>query len=239
VSPSRFTEIEAVVFDMDGVLVDSEPLHVEAARRTLAAYGVGYSDAENSEFTGFTDLEVVAILKRRHGLTPTVDELARRFADGLIALLQRQAVPLPGVPGVLVSLRQAGYRLALASSSSLEIIATTLRTLRITEHFPIVVSSVEVGRGKPAPDVFLAAASRLGLPPSRCLVVEDSRNGVLAAKRAGMACVAVPCGVTRGQDFAEADVVLDSLEALSPLLPGGVRGTRARPRPGPAAAGSG
>jgi HAD superfamily hydrolase (TIGR01509 family) len=239
VSPSRFTEIEAVVFDMDGVLVDSEPLHVEAARRTLAAYGVGYSDAENSEFTGFTDLEVFAILKRRHGLTPTVDELARRFADGLIALLQRQAVPLPGVPGVLVSLRQAGYRLALASSSSLEIIATTLRTLRITEHFPIVVSSVEVGRGKPAPDVFLAAASRLGLPPSRCLVVEDSRNGVLAAKRAGMACVAVPCGVTRGQDFAEADVVLDSLEALSPLLPGGVRGTRARPRPGPAAAGSG
>jgi HAD superfamily hydrolase (TIGR01509 family) len=239
VSPSRFTEIEAVVFDMDGVLVDSEPLHVEAARRSLAAYGVGYSDAENSEFTGFTDLEVFAILKRRHGLTPTVDELARRFADGLIALLQRQAVPLPGVPGVLVSLRQAGYRLALASSSSLEIIATTLRTLRITEHFPIVVSSVEVGRGKPAPDVFLAAASRLGLPPSRCLVVEDSRNGVLAAKRAGMACVAVPCGVTRGQDFAEADVVLDSLEALSPLLPGGVRGTRARPRPGPAAAGSG
>jgi HAD superfamily hydrolase (TIGR01509 family) len=231
--------IEAVVFDMDGVLVDSEPLHVEAARRSLAAYGVGYSDAENSEFTGFTDLEVFAILKRRHGLTPTVDELARRFADGLIALLQRQAVPLPGVPGVLVSLRQAGYRLALASSSSLEIIATTLRTLRITEHFPIVVSSVEVGRGKPAPDVFLAAASRLGLPPSRCLVVEDSRNGVLAAKRAGMACVAVPCGVTRGQDFAEADVVLDSLEALSPLLPGGVRGTRARPRPGPAAAGSG
>jgi HAD superfamily hydrolase (TIGR01509 family) len=239
VSPPRFTEIEAVVFDMDGVLVDSEPLHVEAARRSLAAYGVGYSDAENSEFTGFTDLEVFAILKRRHGLTPTVDELARRFADGLIALLQRQAVPLPGVPGVLVSLRQAGYRLALASSSSLEIIATTLRTLRITEHFPIVVSSVEVGRGKPAPDVFLAAASRLGLPPSRCLVVEDSRNGVLAAKRAGMACVAVPCGVTRGQDFAEADVVLDSLEALSPLLPGGVRGTRARPRPGPAAAGSG
>jgi HAD superfamily hydrolase (TIGR01509 family) len=239
VSLPRFAEIEAVVFDMDGVLVDSEPLHVEAARRLLAAYGVTYSEAENSEFTGFTDAEVFAILKRRHGLASTIDELTRRFADGLIAILERQAVPLPGVPGALVSLRQAGYRLALASSSAPEIIATTLRKLRITEHFPIVVSSVEVGRGKPAPDVFLAAASRLGLPPSRCLVVEDSRNGVLAAKRAGMACVAVPCAATRRQDFTEADVVLDSLETLGPLLPGDVRGTRGRPKPGPAAAGSG
>jgi HAD superfamily hydrolase (TIGR01509 family) len=239
VSRPRFGGIEAVVFDMDGVLVDSEPLHVEAARRLLAAYGVAYTDEENAEFVGFTDLEIFALLKARYGLAPTIEELAQRFAQGLIALLAHQAVPMPGIPGVLVALRRAGYRLALASSSTLEIIVTTLRTLRITEHFPIVVSSVEVGRGKPAPDVFLAAASRLGLPPSRCLVVEDSRNGVRAAKRAGMSCVAVPCAATRHHDFAEADLVLDSLEALVPLLPEDVRGTRARPRPGPAATGSG
>jgi HAD superfamily hydrolase (TIGR01509 family) len=239
VTPPRFAGIEAVLFDMDGVLVDSEPLHLEAARRLLATYGVSYSQEENAEFIGFTDLEVFTILKTRHGLAPATDELARQFAAGLIELLARDAVPLPGVPAVLVGLRRAGYRLALASSSTPEVIAATLRALRIDGHFPTVVSSVEVGRGKPAPDVFLAAASRLGLPPGRCLVVEDSRNGVLAAKRAGMACVAVPCAATRHQEFVEADLVLGTLEELLPLLPGSVRGTRARPRPGPAATGSG
>jgi HAD superfamily hydrolase (TIGR01509 family) len=230
--------IEAVLFDMDGVLVDSEPLHLEAARRLLATYGVSYSQEDNAEFIGFTDLEIFTILKARHGLAPSTGELARQFAAELIALLTLKAVPMPGVPAVLVWLRQAGYRLALASSSTPEVIAATLRALRIDEHFSTVVSSVEVGRGKPAPDVFLAAASRLGLPPTRCLVVEDSRNGVLAAKRAGMACVAVPCAATRHQSFVEADQVLGSLEELVPLLPGGLRRTRARPRPGPAATGS-
>lgn len=235
----RFERIEAVVFDMDGVLVDSEPLHMEATRRLLAAYGVGYSQEENAEFIGFTDLEIFTILRIRHGLAPATDELTRQFAEKLIELLEREAVPLPGVPAVLEGLRRAGYRLALASSSTPKVIAATLRTLRIDGHFPTVVSSVEVGRGKPAPDVFLAAASRLGRPPSRCLVIEDSRNGVLAAKRAGMACVAVPCAATRHQEFAGADLVLGTLEELLPLLPGDVRGTRARPRPGPAASGSG
>ncbi|HSF05784.1 MAG TPA: HAD family phosphatase [Methylomirabilota bacterium] len=235
----RFAGIEAVLFDMDGVLVDSEPLHLEAARRLLATHGVRYSQEENAEFIGFTDLEIFTILKSRHGLAPAIAELARQFAMELVELLTREAVPLPGVPAVLVALRRAGYRLALASSSTPQVIAATLRALRIDELFSTVVSSVEVGRGKPAPDVFLLAASRLGLPPGRCLVVEDSRNGVLAAKRAGMACVAVPCAATRHQEFVEADLVLNSLEELLPLLPGGVRGTRVRPRPGPAAAGSG
>jgi HAD superfamily hydrolase (TIGR01509 family) len=239
VTARRFDGLDAVIFDMDGVLVDSEPLHVEATRRLLATYGVVYSEAENEEFIGFTDLEIFATLRIRHGLVPSTEELARRFASGLIGLLEREAVPRPGVPAVLETLQRSGYRLALASSSTPEVIAATLRALRIERYFPIVVSSVEVGRGKPAPDVFLAAASRLGLPPSRCLVVEDSRNGVLAARRAGMACIAVPCATTRHQDFAEADLVLGTLDELPPWLAGNVRGTTGRPQPGPAAAGSG
>lgn len=236
---ARFDGIEAVIFDMDGVLVDSEPLHMEATRRLLATYGVGYSQEANEEFIGFTDLEIFAILRARHGLTADTDTLARQFAQNLIALLEREAVPLPGVPAVLEALTRADYRMALASSSTPDVIAATLRVLRLEAYFPIVVSSVEVGRGKPAPDVFLAAAARLGRPPARCLVVEDSRNGVLAAKRAGMACVAVPCAATRHQDFAQADRVLASLEELLALLPVGVRTATARPRPGRAASGSG
>jgi HAD superfamily hydrolase (TIGR01509 family) len=239
VSGARFEGIEAVIFDMDGVLVDSEPLHMDATRRLLATYGVGYSQEANEEFIGFTDVEIFTILRARHGLLPGTDVLARQFAEHLIALLRREAVPLPGVPAVLEALRGAGYRLALASSSTPEVIGATLGALHLDGYFPVVVSSVEVGRGKPAPDVFLAAASRLGRPPARCLVVEDSRNGVLAAKRAGMGCVAVPCAVTRHQDFAQADRVLASLEELLPLLPDSVRTTTARPRPGRAASGSG
>ena len=95
---ARFEGIEAVIFDMDGVLVDSEPLHMDATRRLLATYGVGYSQEANEEFIGFTDVEIFTILRARHGLLPGTDVLARQFAEHLIALLRREAVPLPGVP---------------------------------------------------------------------------------------------------------------------------------------------
>jgi HAD superfamily hydrolase (TIGR01549 family) len=127
---------------------------------------------------------------------------------------------MAGVPDVLVGARAAGYRLALASSAETPVIDATVETLRLTALFELRVSGWEVGRGKPAPDVFLEAARRLGLPPGECLVVEDSRNGLLAAKAAGMRCVVVPCEATRAHDFGEADHRLASLpELLSLLVP--------------------
>jgi HAD superfamily hydrolase (TIGR01509 family) len=208
----------AVIFDMDGVLVDSEPMHLDAMREVLRPYGVPYTDEENEQFFGFTDLEVFRILRERHGRLPDARELADRRAELLVRQTRERTVPMRGIPEVPRRLRALGYRLAVASSSAVEVIEATVEVLGLAPVFEALVSGLEVGRGKPAPDVFLETARRLALPPRDCLAVEDSRNGLLAAKAAGMACAAVPCPATRHEDFVEADFRLATLPELLQLL---------------------
>jgi len=210
--------VDAIVFDMDGVLVDSEPLGLEAMRRVMARHGVTYTEADNEQFLGVTTPESCRILKARHALTAAEEDLAGQYVGILLALIRERPRPMRGVPDVLVTLRAAGHRLALASSAEPPVIAANLASLDIARFFSVVVSGTEVGRGKPAPDVFLEAARRLGVPPDGCLVVEDSRNGLLAAKAAGMACAVVPCASTRHQDLREADYCLQDLPELLALL---------------------
>lgn len=207
-----------MVFDMDGVLVDSEPMHLDAMRELLRPYGVPYTDRENEEFFGFTDPEVFRALRARYGLEPDEYDLTRRRAALLVELTRKRTVPMPGVPDVPNALHRRGYRLAVASSSALDVIRATVDVLGIAALFEAVVSGLEVGRGKPAPDVFLETARRLDLPPRACLVIEDSRNGLLAAKAAGMGCVAIPCPATRHEDFSGADFRLATLSELLPIL---------------------
>jgi HAD superfamily hydrolase (TIGR01509 family) len=209
---------EAVIFDMDGVLVDSEPFGFEALRRVMARYGLGYSEDENAEFLGRTTLESCRILKDRHGLPDSAETLADFYIEGMLAQIAKGPIPMPGVPDVLERVRGRGYRLALASSAEVRLIHANLAALALDPLFEAVISGTQVGRGKPAPDVFLAAADRLAVAPDRCLVVEDSRNGLLAAKAAGMRCAVVPCAQTRHQDFREADHRLTTLPDLLPLL---------------------
>lgn len=208
----------AVVFDMDGVLLDSEPIGYEAMRLVMRGQGAPYDEVENDEFVGRTTAESFRTLRARRGLRPEIDELVRQFCEAKIRLIKESARPLPGVPEVLERVRAAGYRLALASSAEIPIIAATVETLGLTGCFELRVSGEEVPRGKPAPDVFLEAARRLALAPRDCLVVEDSRNGLLAARAAGMRCAVVPCSSTLGHDFTEADYRLRTLTDLLPLL---------------------
>ena len=208
----------AVIFDMDGVLVDSEPLGMEAMRRVMARQGVPYTEADNNEFVGRTTLEECRILKARHRLEADERDLTRQYVDILVDLIRERPRPMPGVPDVLADLGARGYRMALASSAEPVVIATNLDALDLGGFFEAIVSGTEVARGKPAPDVFLKTANRLGLPALRCLVVEDSRNGLLAAKAAGMACAVIPCASTRHQDFREADYLLETLPDLRALL---------------------
>jgi len=212
---ARFT---AVIFDMDGVLVDSEPLGFEAMRRVMAGQGVHYTEADNNEFLGCTTLEECRTLRVRHGLDADPQALTREYVDLLVELIRQKPRPMPGVPAVLAEMGAAGYRMALASSADPVVIAENVRALGLARFFEAIVSGTEVARGKPAPDVFVETAGRLQLPAERCLVVEDSRNGLLAAKAAGMVCAAIPCASTRHQDFREADYHLRALWDLPPLL---------------------
>jgi HAD superfamily hydrolase (TIGR01509 family) len=211
-------DADVVIFDMDGVLVDSEPLAYEAMQAVMAGEGVPYTEADNIEFVGRTTAETFRALRERHGLQTGEGELARRYLDRMLALIREGPRPLPGVPEVLVALRAAGRRLALASSAEPELIQANVAVLGLAAHLEAAVSATEVARGKPAPDVFVETARRLGVAPARCVVVEDSRNGLLAARAAGMACVVVPCRTTRHQDFREADHRLAGLPELLDLL---------------------
>ena len=210
--------IRAVIVDMDGVLVDSEPFGFESLRRVMTRHGLPYTEEENAEFLGRTTLDSCRILKQRHGLPASVETLARWYVEGMLEQIERGPIPMTGVPEVLEKVLASGYRLALASSAEVPVIEANLAALAIRPLFEAIVSGAQVPRGKPAPDVFLAAADRLGTPPAQCLVIEDSRNGLLAAKAAGMRCAVVPCRYTRDQDFREADHRLTALPDLLALL---------------------
>jgi len=213
VNPPR--AFDAVVFDMDGVLVDSEAMHLDVTCRLLAEYGIRFEATD--EFLGCTDLDMYTVLVPRYGLPHDAATLAARQ----VAMTVHQAAgvrPMPGVPAVPRALVAGGYRVAVASSASPPIIRAQLAAVGIAQDFEALVSGVDVPRGKPAPDVFLEAARRLGVAPARCLVVEDSRNGMLAARAAGMACAVVPCHATRHQDFGVADWRFESLAGVAALL---------------------
>jgi beta-phosphoglucomutase family hydrolase len=211
VSGSR---IAAVVFDMDGVLLDSEPLHDLATVEVLAERGVAWTPQRNGAFIGLTTFESFTAICARLSLPHDPRELEARYTACVLQILRARAAPLPGVPDVLRALRERGLRLALASSSCPEVIDVTLDALGVRHLFDVVVSGTEVPHGKPAPDVFLEAAKRLGVPPAACIVIEDSERGVQGAHAAGMRSIAIPCGPTRTHDFTAATLVLDGLPAL-------------------------
>jgi HAD superfamily hydrolase (TIGR01509 family) len=185
----------------------------------LRPLGITYTDEENARYFGFTDREMLQDLAVRHAIDVPVDDLLRQRSKLVVRSTYENPRAMPGVPGVLHSIVTRGYRLALASSSGPEIIAATLDALGVTALFEQVVSGLTVGHGKPAPDIFLATAERLHLARGACLVVEDSRNGLLAARAAGMACAVVPCNATRGEDFAAADYRFAKLPELLDILP--------------------
>jgi HAD superfamily hydrolase (TIGR01509 family) len=210
--------LRAIVFDMDGVLVDSEPVHFEATRLLLLEHGVTYAPDEKENFYGCTDLEVFRQLRERYRLPADERDLAEAWVTRAAGLLAHRMVPMAGVPEVLRQLQAEGWRLALASSSSPAIIETTIAGLGLAGMFETTVSGRDVAEGKPAPDIFLEAVRRLGLRPDRCLVVEDSYNGLQAARAAGIPCIVIPCQSTAGQDFSGATARLASLHELADWL---------------------
>jgi HAD superfamily hydrolase (TIGR01509 family) len=207
-----------VIFDMDGVLVDSEPLHLRATQAALGPRGGSFTEHDNRAFFGATDPEMLRVLRILFDLPQSTAELVEARTVHLVELIRTEARPLPGVPDVPLRLRKAGFRLALATASPRPIVRAVLETIGLPRGFEAIVSGDEIVRGKPAPDAFLLAARRLGIDPEQCVVVEDSKNGVLAGKAAGMLVAAVPCAATSHDDFSAADVVLPTLEALPRAL---------------------
>ena len=199
---------------MDGVLADSEPLHQDVIRVMLGEFGVDWDVTDGDPTVGLRSLDGFEVICARHPLPHDARWLDACYTARVLPVLRDRLRPLPGVPEVPRALAARGMRLAVGSSSNPDVIETTLTTLGVRPLFEAVVSGAEVARGKPAPDVFLEAATRLGVAPEACVVIEDSERGVQAARAAGMRCVAIPCGETRHHDFSHATLVLPTLPAL-------------------------
>ncbi|MEK7386767.1 MAG: HAD hydrolase-like protein, partial [candidate division NC10 bacterium] len=155
---------------------------MDAMREVLRPYGIAYTDSENEEFFGFTDPEVFRVLRARYGLEPDDHALTRRRAALLVELTRKRTVPMPGVPDVPTALHRLGYRLAVASSSALDVIHATVDVLGIAALFETLVSGLEVGRGNPAPDLFVETPRPLRLEESARGLAEF-RHGTIPQRR--------------------------------------------------------
>ncbi len=215
--PGLRGSLEAVIFDMDGVIVDSEPRHERAFRDVLDA--IGYGDNHGIHFPdyyGKSDQLVWTDFIARHDPPHTHDELMRRREERFIELVVEEEPIFAGIPELATALG-ARFRLAVASGSRHSIISAILGMKGLRRHFPIVVSSEDVERGKPSPDVFLRAAEHLGVAPECCVVVEDSIAGVEAGLAAGMDVIAITNSFAR-DELANATVVVDSCAEIGTLL---------------------
>ena len=206
----RRQTVRAVLWDLDGVLVDSAPFHLRAWRELFASIGREFGEADFRRTFG---LRNDAILRDLLGDLPPMEaerlaarkeELYRQAARGNIAAL-------PGALALLRSLRERGLRLGLVSSTPRANIELILGSLGVSESFDVILGEEDVTRGKPDPEGFLLAAERLGVPPGECVVIEDAPAGVEAAKGGGMRCVGVYRGRPR-ESLAKADLLVETLE---------------------------
>jgi HAD superfamily hydrolase (TIGR01509 family) len=221
--------ITAVVFDLDGVLIDSEQVWDRVREELALERGGRWHPGAQRAMMGMSSPEWSRYMHDEVGLREPPEEINRIVVERMLA---RYAGGPPWLPGALETVRRLADRfvLGLASSSNRELIDVVLEAGAIAGLFAATVSSEEVARGKPAPEVYLEAARRLGVAPAACVAVEDSHNGILSAKAAGMGCIAIPNShFPPGAALAEADLVVPSVaelgvaqvESLDPSRPGG------------------
>ena len=209
--------LRAVILDMDGLLIDTEPVWRAAQAEVFAGLGVQLTEQELLDSTGQPTGDLIPLWRQRapggdRGRTDA--QVADQITDRIIAHVKAEGEPMPGVTAAIALFRRHGQALAIASSSPRRLIDAVCDRLGL-QDIDVRCSGAEEAHGKPAPDVYLTAARRLGLPAAECLAIEDSPNGVLAAKAAGMRCVAVPDPLLAADPrFSAADLVLGSLTLL-------------------------
>lgn len=205
-----------VVFDLDGLLVDSEGLQARAFAIALAPFGVALDDETFSRFVGISTWQNFRDLARIHPhLAPHLEEIQARKDRAYQDLVEREMRPMPGARSLVESLHRSGIPMAVASSSPRADVKASLSWAGLSAWLDRIAAGDEVARPKPAPDLYLRATEMIGLAPSRCVALEDAQAGVAAAKAAGLACIAIPNRYTRHHDLSRADLILPSLEQVS------------------------
>jgi len=204
--------IKAVIFDMDGVMIDSEPLWEKTEKIMMARKGLVYNPAYREKIVGLGQKESAILLKETFSLSEDIEDIIDQRISVLLDVYDRELSLVRGLTELLDSVSKSTLKVALASSSPIRVINFVLEKFTLIEYFNPVISGDFVEQGKPNPDIYLHTADKMGLSPGECVVIEDSINGVISAKKAGMYCIAVPDKRLDPDGFIKADIIMSNLE---------------------------
>lgn len=211
---------QCVIFDMDGVIIDSEPIHLACEKEMFRLLGITVSEKEHNDFIGTTDLIMWSKIVYLYELPIDVPQIIQLKKSLYMEYLKKEAHlrPIPYIPELIVDLYKNKFLLALASSSPHEQINYILENLGIKDYFHATISGEDVKEGKPHPGIFLKAAESVGIDPESCVVIEDSYNGVTAAKNASMKCIGYQNQNSGNQDLSNADVIVRSITEITSAM---------------------
>lgn len=208
--------MKALIFDMDGVIIDSEPIHFAVDAEFLKRLGVHEGPEYMEQFVGMRNPDIWKRIAEEHQLNINLDSILEEQRVHKVQLIRETPLePIAGIRDLIDDLRARGIPFGLASSSPRPLIEAVLVKFGIIHAFSAIVSGEEVPYGKPAPDIYLEAAKTLDVAPKDCVVIEDARHGVLAAKRAGMMCIGFQNVNSGAQDLSKADWVVDSIREVT------------------------
>ena len=211
----------AIAFDMDGVLIDSQPLHYKLDIALIEACGHPANLDIVTPLTGISNPDRCRRFKESLALPQPIDWIIERHTQIMIEIFtQADLAPIDGIPNLLKFLHSQGIPCAVASSSPHELINLVLDKCQIKQYFAHLISGEDVKAGKPAPDIYLKAAKAFGLPPGQCIAIEDAPSGILAAKNAGFTCIAYINPSTHGQDFTHANYVVSHYDQCHEIISG-------------------
>jgi HAD superfamily hydrolase (TIGR01509 family) len=214
------TMIQTVIFDMDGVIIDSEPVYFDIDKQMFEELNIAVSFEEHCSYVGTSSQNMWTAIITKHGIADRPEELMRReyglYKEHLVNANDLQ--PIDGVVKLINDLRENNFKLVLASSSRMETIDIVLNKFKLTEFFMAKVSGSELAHSKPHPEIFLRAAQLIKSEPGECIVLEDSKNGVTAAKAAGMKCIGFLNPSSGDQDLTNADMVIHSFKELNAAI---------------------
>lgn len=215
--------MKGLIFDMDGLMIDSERLYFRAEREIASRFGKETSEELLGRMMGRKALESMEIFVRELGLDMSAEEALAERSELMRRLMREDLRPMPGLSRIIGAFF-GRLKLAVATGAPREFLDIAMDGLCLRDKFDLLLASDGIEKGKPDPEIFLAACSGLGFPPQSCIVLEDSANGVLAGKHAGCYVVAVPTEYSREQNFGPADAVVEDLfraeEHISALLDG-------------------
>ncbi|VDG81533.1 HAD superfamily hydrolase [Capnocytophaga ochracea] len=204
-----------IIFDMDGVLLDSEPMHQEIIYETFQLKGIPFDKTYIQTLTGMSAFPMWEKVKRDAQRTESVEELMQFHRNYFFKRLPEMKVPLvPHIKEVLEKFKNEGKHLSLASSSGRKLIDIFTQQTNIAHYFEVIMSGDDVQYSKPNPEIFLKVAQWYGLPATQFTVIEDSTNGVKAAKSANMKCIGFDNPLSGGQDLSQADLLIHSMQEL-------------------------